>query len=73
VGLKWFHKNKIKAVEVSVSAANLEARGAWAQLGFKPIMVRKRLLLDEHPAKTMIDGKKRNSKKRVARKKGGKD
>ncbi len=76
VGLKWFHKNKIKAVEVSVFAANLEARGAWAQLGFKPIMVRKRLMMDEHPAKTMIDGKKKekkNPKKRVARKKGGKD
>jgi L-amino acid N-acyltransferase YncA len=69
VALRWFHKNKIKAAEVSVSAANLEARNAWAQLGFKPLMVRKRLLLDDFPAKAMIEGKNRGSKKRVARKK----
>jgi L-amino acid N-acyltransferase YncA len=69
VALRWFHKNKIKAAEVNVSAANLEARSAWAQLGFKPLMVRKRLLLDDFPAKAIIDGKKTNSKKRAARKK----
>ncbi|MDH3365729.1 MAG: GNAT family N-acetyltransferase [Thermoplasmata archaeon] len=70
VALRWFHKNKIKAAEVNVSAANLEARNAWGQLGFKPIMVRKRLLLGDHPAKAMIEGKIKGSKKRVARKKG---
>jgi len=69
VALRWFHKNKIRAAEVSVSAANLEARTAWAQLGFKPLMVRKRLLLDDFPAKAMIESKKKNSKKRVTRKK----
>jgi L-amino acid N-acyltransferase YncA len=69
VALRWFHKNKMKAAEVNVSAANLEARNAWGQLGFKPLMVRKRLLLDDFPAKAMIEGKSKNSKKRVTRKK----
>lgn len=70
VALKWLDKNKIKAVEVSVAAANLEARAAWGQLGFKPFMVRKRLGLDGYHARAIINGES-PAKKVVRKKKSG--
>jgi L-amino acid N-acyltransferase YncA len=67
VALRWFDKNKMKSVEVSVAAANLEARAAWGQLGFKPFLVRKRLQMDKHHAQLLLNG--RPPKKVVRRKK----
>jgi L-amino acid N-acyltransferase YncA len=57
VALRWFDKNKMKSVEVSVASANLEARAAWGQLGFKPFLVRKRLQLDKHHAQLLLNSK----------------
>lgn len=67
VALKWFHKNKMKAVEISVSASNLEGRSAWGQLGFKPLMVKKRLLLDSYHARSLMEGEKGAPGKKVVR------
>ena len=71
VALRWFDKNKMKSVEVSVAAANLEARAAWGQLGFKPFLVRKRLQMDGSHARLLLNDK---APKKVVRKKksGGK-
>jgi ribosomal protein S18 acetylase RimI-like enzyme len=55
VALRWFHKNKVTSVQLSVAAANIEARAAWNQLGFKPHMIMKRLDLDKHPATQMLE------------------
>ena len=68
VALRWFHKNKLKTVEISVAAANLEGRTAWAQLGFKPFVVRKRMDMDKSHAQRLMNGD--GSKKVVRRKKG---
>ncbi|HIH01612.1 TPA: GNAT family N-acetyltransferase [Thermoplasmata archaeon] len=68
VALRWFSKNKLKTIEISVAAANLEGRAAWAQLGFKPFVVRKRLELDKSHAQRLMNGT--GSKKVVRRKKG---
>ncbi len=69
VALRWFEKNRVRAVEVSVLSGNLEARTAWAQLGFKPFMIRKRLDLADGPARMLIDGTSKSPAKRVVRKK----
>ena len=66
VALRWFDKNKMKSVEVSVAAANLEARAAWGQLGFKPFLVRKRLQLDKFHAQLLLNG---TAPKKAVRKK----
>jgi len=66
VALRWFDKNKMKSVEVSVAAANLEARAAWGQLGFKPFLVRKRLQMDKSHARLLLNAK---APKKVVRKK----
>jgi len=66
VALRWFDKNKMKSAEVSVAAANLEARAAWGQLGFKPFLVRKRLQMDKSHARLLLNDK---PPKKVVRKK----
>jgi len=66
VAMRWFDKNKMKSVEVSIAAANLEARAAWGQLGFKPFLVRKRLQLDRSHARLLLNDK---PPKKVVRKK----
>ncbi len=66
VAMRWFDKNKMKSVEVSVAAANLEARAAWGQLGFKPFLVRKRLQMDKSHAQLLLNDK---APKKVVRKK----
>ncbi len=66
VALRWFDKNKMKSVQVSVAAANLEARAAWGQLGFKPFLVRKRLQMDKSHARLLLNDK---PPKKVVRKK----
>ena len=68
VALRWFDKNKVKTAEVSILPANLEARTAWAQLGFKPFIIRKRIDLDGEPARMLIDGAAKSTAKRVVRK-----
>lgn len=73
VALRWFDKNKIRTAEVSVLSANLEARTAWAQLGFKPFMIRKRMDLTGRPARMLIEGTVKNTAKRVVRKEKSKD
>lgn len=73
VALRWFDKNKIRSAEVSVLSANLEARTAWAQLGFKPFMIRKRIDLSGQPARMLIEGTAKNTAKRVVRKERAKD
>ena len=67
VALRWFNKNRIRAVEVSVSIANQEARDAWNQLGFKPFMERKRLHLDEGSAIALMNGNRAGSRRKVVR------
>jgi ribosomal protein S18 acetylase RimI-like enzyme len=54
VGLRWFHKNRVTSVQLSVAAANFEARSAWGQLGFKPHMIMNRLDLDKYPATQLL-------------------
>jgi len=66
MALRWFDKNKMKSVQVSVAAANLEARAAWGQLGFKPFLVRKRLQMDKSHARLLLSDK---PPKKVVRKK----
>ena len=73
VALRWFDKNKVQTAEVSVLPANLEARTAWAQLGFKPFMIRKRIDLGGQTARVLIDGAAKSKAKRVVRKEKAKD
>lgn len=69
VGLRWFHKNKVATVQLSVAAANLEARAAWGQLGFKPHMMMKRLDLDKFPATQMLSEEPKATRKKVVKRK----
>ncbi|UCE92320.1 MAG: GNAT family N-acetyltransferase [Methanobacteriota archaeon] len=73
VALRWFEKNRIRTAEVSILPANLEARAAWVQLGFKPFMIRKRMDLRSRPARTLIEGKAKSKAKRVVRRDRVKD
>jgi ribosomal protein S18 acetylase RimI-like enzyme len=68
VALRWFHKNKISTVSLSVAAANLEARAVWGQLGFKPHMIHKRLSLDSYPARELISVPPKTIRKKVVKK-----
>lgn len=67
-GLRWFHKNKVSSVQLSVAAANFAARSAWSQLGFKPHMILKRLDLDKYPATQMLATEPTVIRKKVVRK-----
>lgn len=69
VGLRWFHKNKVATVQLSVAAANLEARAAWGQLGFKPHMMMKRLDLDKFPATQILSEEPKVIRKKVVKRK----
>lgn len=73
VALRWFDKNKVRAVEVSILSGNLEARTAWAQLGFKAFMIRKRIDLSDQPARMLIEGTSKSPAKRVVRKQRSND
>jgi ribosomal protein S18 acetylase RimI-like enzyme len=64
VALRWFKKNRVRTVSLSVAAANFEARVAWGQLGFKPHMIHKRLDLDSFPASALMDRKSKRVKRR---------
>lgn len=66
--LRWFKKNRIRSVEVSVSVANQEAREVWNLLGFKPFMERRRLSLKDEKAVALIEGRIDNPLKRTVRK-----
>ncbi len=72
VCLKWFYKNKVRTADLSVAAANFEARAAWGQMGFKPHMIMKRMDLDKYPAKDMIAGKPKVIRKKVVKSNGRK-
>jgi ribosomal protein S18 acetylase RimI-like enzyme len=74
VAIAWFKKNKIRTVRLNVAAANLEARAAWRMLGFDPLMIDKRLDLDEYPKKTppkktrrVVQSKPRKKRLRMTR------
>jgi ribosomal protein S18 acetylase RimI-like enzyme len=71
-GLRWFKKNKVTSVQLNVAAANFEARSAWAQMGFKPLMITKRLDLGKFPATTMLAEEPLVIKKKVVKKSGEK-
>ena len=71
IALRWFDKNKIKSVELSIAAANLEGRAAWGQLGFKPFIVRKRLKIDKYHAQKLIREPPKGVRKKVRRRKAG--
>ncbi|MGD9962540.1 MAG: N-acetyltransferase family protein, partial [Thermoplasmata archaeon] len=64
-GLRWFHKNKVSSVQLSVAAENFAARSAWGQLGFKPHMIMKRLDLDKYPATRMLSEEPKVVRKKV--------
>ena len=49
VAVAWFKKNKVRTVRLNVAAENLEARAAWRLIGFEPLMIDKRLDLDDYP------------------------
>lgn len=49
--IAWFRKNRVRIVRLNVAADNLEARAAWRRLGFEPLMIDKRLDLDNYPPK----------------------
>lgn len=66
--LRWFKKNKVKHVQISVAANNIEGRAAWAQLGFKPFMLHKRLDLDKYPATMLVEQAVPQAKTRVVKK-----
>lgn len=68
VALRWFKKNRVTTVQLSVAAANLEARAAWGQLGFKPHMMMKRLDIDKFPATQMLAEEPRVVRKKVVKK-----
>ena len=51
VAAAWFRKNKVRTVRLNVAADNLEARAAWRMIGFEPLMIDKRLDLDNYPRK----------------------
>lgn len=67
LGLRWFHKNKVTSVQLSVAASNFEARSVWGQLGFKPHMILKRLDLDKYPANQMLAEEPRVTRKKVVK------
>lgn len=67
IALKWFHKNKVATVQLNVAAANLEARSAWGQLGFKPHMMIKRLDLGRFPATKMLSEESKVIRKKVVK------
>ncbi len=67
-GLRWFHKNKVTSVQLSVAAANFAARSAWGQLGFKPHMIMKRLDLGKYPATKMLAEEPTVVRKKVVKK-----
>ncbi|HIJ16991.1 MAG TPA: GNAT family N-acetyltransferase [Thermoplasmata archaeon] len=67
VALRWFHRNKVTTVQLNVAAANLEARSAWGQLGFKPHMMMKRLDLEKYPATSMLSEEPRIIRKKVVK------
>ncbi|MEW5748690.1 MAG: GNAT family N-acetyltransferase [Candidatus Thermoplasmatota archaeon] len=69
VALRWFKKNRVATVQLNVAAANLEARAAWGQLGFKPHMMMKRLELDKFPATKMLSEEPKVVRKKVVKKK----
>ena len=68
VALRWFKKNKMRSVELSVAAANIEARSVWGQLGFKPYLIQKRIDLDKFHAKKLMAEETKPSKKKVVKK-----
>ena len=70
VALRWFHKNKVSTVQLSVAAANLEARAAWGQMGFKPHMMMKRLDMDKYPATKMVSEEPKVIRKKVVKRVG---
>jgi ribosomal protein S18 acetylase RimI-like enzyme len=73
VGLRWFMKNKVKSVQLSVAAANFEARAVWGQLGFKPHMIQKRLDMNAyHASRLLAQGQKRIRRKIVKKRTGPK-
>ena len=65
--LKWFNKNKVTTVQLNVATANLEARSAWGQLGFKPYMIMNRMELDKYPARQMISEEPKAIRKKVVK------
>ncbi|OGS41931.1 MAG: hypothetical protein A3K67_05820 [Euryarchaeota archaeon RBG_16_62_10] len=70
LAVKWFRRNKVRSVRLSVAADNLEARAAWRMLGFEPFLIDKRLDLNDYPprrpaAKTrIVHVKRRRTTKR---------
>ncbi len=68
VALRWFKKNRVKSVQLSVAAANFEARAVWGQLGFKPLMIQKRLDIDAYPATALLAQEPKRLRRKVVRK-----
>jgi len=67
VALRWFKKNKVKSVQLSVAAANFEARAVWGQLGFKPLLIQKRLDLDAYPATALLAQEPKKLRRKIVR------
>ncbi|MCU0859504.1 MAG: GNAT family N-acetyltransferase [Thermoplasmata archaeon] len=68
VALRWFKKNRVKSVQLSVAAANFEARAVWGQLGFKPLMIQKRMDIDAYPATALLAQEPKRLRRKVVRK-----
>ena len=67
VALRWFKKNKVRSVQLSVAAANFEARAVWGQLGFKPLLIQKRLDLDAYPATALLAQEPKKLRRKIVR------
>jgi ribosomal protein S18 acetylase RimI-like enzyme len=72
VALRWFDKNKVKTVELNVAAANIEARRAWARLGFTAHMIHKRIDVDGPEANALLAETGTRVVKKIIRKKNKK-
>jgi len=69
-GIKWFRKNRVRTVQLSVAAANTEAREIYAKMGFAPFMIHKRLDLADYqealsPSPRKILRSKRHRRRKI--------
>lgn len=63
--VKWFRKNKVRSIQLSVAAANPDAIAVWRRMGFEPFMLYERLDMDKVPDQ----GVRPSSRKLVRKKK----
>ena len=69
MAVKWFAKNRVKTIQLSVAAANTEAREIYANMGFTPFMIHKRIDLAKYrEPRPRVEVKRPRSGKLIRRK-----